>query len=232
MVLASTARAFVTHIMSTPVLGSALVSGFVATAGYLPTPLAAQATAQAAAISESPNYRLAGRFAPYKIEELIHSTSVEPNWIENSERFWYSWETGDGKRYYLVDPEVGTKTEIFDNDRIAAELTRITRDPWDGRHLPIRNIRFMDETTLQFDTSQEEDDDEAPVEPADFIPLIRRSLTAQVAIPAGAEITPAMIEVKRPGTGIGPAHMDEVVGARAARDIAADETLQWDAIAR
>ena len=160
MVLASTARAFVTHIMSTPVLGSALVSGFVATAGYLPTPLAAQATAQAAAISESPNYRLAGRFAPYKIEELIHSTSVEPNWIENSERFWYSWETGDGKRYYLVDPEVGTKTEIFDNDRIAAELTRITRDPWDGRHLPIRNIRFMDETTLQFDTSQDDDDEE------------------------------------------------------------------------
>ncbi len=74
--------------------------------------------------------------------------------------------------------------------------------------------------------------EKAPVEPADFIPLIRRSLTAQVAIPAGAEITSGMIEVKRPGTGIGPAHMDEVVGARAARDIAEDETLQWDAIQR
>ncbi len=41
-----------------------------------------------------------------------------------------------------------------------------------------------------------------------------------------------MLEVKRPGTGIGPAHMGEVIGASAARDIAEDETLQWEAIAR
>ena len=74
--------------------------------------------------------------------------------------------------------------------------------------------------------------EKAPVEPADFIPLIRRSITAQAAIPAGTEITAGMLEVKRPGTGIGPAHMGEVIGASAARDIAEDETLQWEAIAR
>ena len=28
------------------------------------------------------NYRLAGRFAPYRINELIYSTSVTPRWIE------------------------------------------------------------------------------------------------------------------------------------------------------
>ncbi len=123
-------------------------------------PLSGQATNQAAAGSESPNYRLAGRFAPYKIRELIHSTSVEPNWIENSERFWYSWESGNGKSYYLVDPQAGTKTEIFDNDRIAAELTRITLDPWDGKHLPIRKIKFIDENTLQFETSREEEEED------------------------------------------------------------------------
>ena len=158
--LPSSAPALLTHIMSTPLLGCVLVSGFVATASYGPAPLAGQATDQAAARSESPNYRLAGRFAPYKIRELIHSTSVEPNWIENSERFWYSWETGDGKSYYLVDPQAGTKTEIFDNDRIAAELTRITLDPWDGKHLPIRKIKFIDENTLQFETSREEEEEE------------------------------------------------------------------------
>ena len=158
--LTSLSRAFVTHVISTRVFYCALVSGLVATAGYLPAPLAAQATDQPAASAEAPNYRLAGRFAPYKIQELIHSTSVEPNWIENSERFWYSWESSDGKSYHLVDPQAGTKTEIFDNDRIAAELTRITLDPWDGRHLPIRNIRFIDENTLQFDTSEEEEENE------------------------------------------------------------------------
>ena len=125
--LNSLSRALVTHIMSTRVLGCALLSGFVAIAGHGSAPLAAQATDQAAASAESPNYRLAGRFAPYKIQELIHSTSVEPNWIENSERFWYSWETGDGKSYYLVDPEAGTKNDIFDSDRMMKRRRKTRR---------------------------------------------------------------------------------------------------------
>ena len=158
--LASSSPALLTRIISAPLLRRALLFGLIATASYAPAPLSGQATNQAAAGSESPNYRLAGRFAPYKIRELIHSTSVEPNWIENSERFWYSWESGNGKSYYLVDPQAGTKTEIFDNDRIAAELTRITLDPWDGKHLPIRKIKFIDENTLQFETSREEEEED------------------------------------------------------------------------
>ena len=39
-----------------------------------------------------------------------------------------------------------------------------------------------------------------------------------------------MIEIKRPGTGLPPAELDRVVGARAARDIAEDETLAWDMV--
>ena len=157
--LAPSSRTPFTRILFTPLLRGGLAFSLAATAGHLPAPLVAQTTDQAAA-AERPNYRLAGRFAPYKIQELIHSTSVEPNWIEDSDRFWYSWEAGDGKSYYLVDPQAGTKAEIFDNDRIASELTRITLDPWDGKHLPIQNIRFMDENTLQFDTSEEEDEEE------------------------------------------------------------------------
>jgi len=104
------------------------------------------------------NFPLASRFAPYRINRLLHSTSVTPRWINGGDRFWYEFETSAGRSYYIVDPARGTKRLIFDNDRIAAELTRITRDPWDGQHLPIRNIRFIDDNTLQFDveSSQEE----------------------------------------------------------------------------
>ena len=65
-----------------------------------------------------------------------------------------------------MDPVRGTKSQLFDNDRIAAELTRITLDPWDGQHLPIRNIRFIDANTLQFDveSSQDEDAEEEDVD--------------------------------------------------------------------
>ena len=104
------------------------------------------------------NYDLAGRFAPYKIDRLIYSTAVRPRWIDDgSDRFWYEWETSGGKIYYLVDPARGTKTAMFDNDRIAAELTRLTKDPWDGQHLPIRGITFIDADTLQFEVESSQD---------------------------------------------------------------------------
>ena len=115
----------------------------------------------------SANYDLAARFAPYKIQEMVHSTTVSPNWIEGSERFWYEWENSDGTFYNIVDPVRGTKSQLFDNDRIAAELTRITLDPWDGQHLPIRNIRFIDENTLQFDVESSQDEDAEEEEDVD-----------------------------------------------------------------
>ncbi len=106
----------------------------------------------------SANVQLAARFAPYKIRELVKSATVTPRWIRKTDRFWYEWETTEGKSFYLVDPARGTKRQIFDNDRIAAELTRLTQDPWDGQHLPIRNIRFISDNILQFEveSSQEE----------------------------------------------------------------------------
>ena len=103
------------------------------------------------------NYRLAGRFAPYKMRKLVYSTGVTPRWIKGSERFWYEWESAQGKRFMIVEPVAGTKKQLFDNDRIAAELTRITRDPWDGRHLPIRAIRFIDVNTLEFEVESSQD---------------------------------------------------------------------------
>jgi dipeptidyl-peptidase 4 len=105
------------------------------------------------------NYRLAARFAPYKIRKLVYSTGVTPRWIKGSDRFWYEWDSPEGKRYMVADPLPGaaTKRPLFDNDRIAAELTRITRDPWDGKHLPIRTIKFLDANTLQFEVESSQD---------------------------------------------------------------------------
>jgi len=105
------------------------------------------------------NYQLGARFAPYKIRSLVYSTSVSPSWIEGSEKFWYEWRTSDGTFYYIVDPTNGSKRQIFDNARIAAELTRITKDPWDAQHLPIRRIKFIDENTLQFEVESSQDEE-------------------------------------------------------------------------
>jgi dipeptidyl aminopeptidase/acylaminoacyl peptidase len=120
-------------------------------------PVAAQSGA-GNAVTEA-NYRLAARFAPYKMRRLAYSLTVDPRWIEGTERFWYEWETSAGKFYYLVDPVAGTRRQLFDNDRLAAELTRITKDPWDGQHLPVRRIRFVDANTLQFEVESSQDEE-------------------------------------------------------------------------
>ena len=109
--------------------------------------------------TEAANYPLASRFAPYKIQNLLHTTSVTPRWINGGDRFWYEFETAAGRSFYVVDPARATRRLIFDNDRIAAELTRITQDPWDGQNLPIRNIRFLDDNTLQFEVESSQDEE-------------------------------------------------------------------------
>jgi len=106
------------------------------------------------------NYQLAGRFAPYKIKKLMYSTSINPKWIEGTENFWYEWETSEGNTFYVVDPVRDKKEQIFDNDKIAAELTRVTLDPWDAQHLPIEKIKFIDPNTLQFEVKSSQDEEE------------------------------------------------------------------------
>lgn len=105
----------------------------------------------------SANYELAERFAPYKLEEMAYDLTVDPQWIEGREGFWYDYETAEGTRYWIVNPGAGTQRELFDRERLASELTRITKDPWDAKHLPIENIRFVDENTLQFDVTSSQE---------------------------------------------------------------------------
>jgi hypothetical protein len=43
------------------------------------------------------NYDLAARFAPEKVAKMVFDTSVEPRWLEKSDRFWYSYKTSVGR---------------------------------------------------------------------------------------------------------------------------------------
>lgn len=104
------------------------------------------------------NYNLAARFSPKKLEKLVFSTSVDPHWLKMSDRFWYVYETPNGKKWYIVDAPRGSKKELFNNDKLAAELTRIVKDPMDAQHLHIDSMRFVrDENWIQFEvrSSQE-----------------------------------------------------------------------------
>src|SRR5690606_13414409 len=86
------------------------------------------------------NYQLAARFSPDKLNRMIFSTTVNPHWLKHSERFWYTYETSDGKKWYIVDPVAKRKQPLFDNAKMAAMLTRVVRDPFDAQNIDIRSL--------------------------------------------------------------------------------------------
>lgn len=57
--------------------------------------------------------------------------------------------------------------------------------------------------------------------------LVRRSIVAASDLPAGTRLTPAMLTVKRPGTGLPPAALPSVIGRRLRRDIAKDTIVEF-----
>ncbi len=97
------------------------------------------------------NYAQAARFSPKRLQKIVYSTSVDPHWLQKSDRFWYQYETSEGKKWYIVDPAKALKKPLFDNIKIAALITGIIKDPFDAEHLPIENLKFTkDENTIQF----------------------------------------------------------------------------------
>lgn len=100
---------------------------------------------------QKPNYELAARFSSKKMSQMVKSTSIRANWFENSDRFWYSWTTGEGTRYYIVDPASGGKSEVFNMEKLAMQLTEIVRDPFDAQHLKLDKMELKDDKIFRFD---------------------------------------------------------------------------------
>jgi len=67
---------------------------------------------------------------------------------------------------------------------------------------------------------------------ADTRRVARKSLVAARALKAGERVAAGDLASKRPGTGISPAELPRVLGLRLTRDVAADEVIPWEALAK
>ena len=95
----------------------------------------------------TPNYALEARFLPASVNQLVFDLSVTPHWFTLSDKFWYSYRTTDGTKYYIVDPVKKSKTLLWDNAKVAAALSTLTNFPYDAQHLPIKRLRLVDKDT-------------------------------------------------------------------------------------
>lgn len=67
----------------------------------------------------------------------VFGTSVLPRFLEDSVRFWYTSSGRDDYRTtYVVDPARGTRTQLFDNARLAAALSLAADTILDPTKLP------------------------------------------------------------------------------------------------
>ncbi len=108
------------------------------------------------------NYALAERFSAKRVNNMVFSTRVQPRWFKEGDRFWYEWQSPKGTNYYIVDPVKGSKTEVFDLERLAMELTEIVKDPFDAQHIPITGLKLKDDKVFTFDIRSTQD---KPAEP-------------------------------------------------------------------
>lgn len=91
-----------------------------------------------------PNYKLAKKFSSSFLRKFVYDTSVRPQWIGDSERFWYSFRTSEGRRYWLVDAVAKTKVALFDHELLAGLISEACETPVDEFSLELRGLSFDD----------------------------------------------------------------------------------------
>ena len=109
------------------------------------------------AAGQEPNYELASRFTAKRVNQMVFSTRINPEWFRYSNKFWYSWKTSEGVKYYIVDPAAGTRKEVFDLERLAMQITEKVKDPFEAKHLPLRDLRLEEDKYFLFDVASTAD---------------------------------------------------------------------------
>jgi N-acetylneuraminate synthase len=118
----------------------------------------------------------------------------------------------------MLEVHVTLSREMFGPDVVASITTEELRQLVEG-------IRFIERMR-----SQPVDKDGSAQDTAPLRALFTRSLVAREALPAGAVLRREHLVIKKPGTGLSPDRLPEVIGRRLIRPVRADQVLGPDDI--
>jgi dipeptidyl aminopeptidase/acylaminoacyl peptidase len=93
------------------------------------------------------DFRAAEKFRSDNLASYVGDLSVNANWIEESDFFWYSFKTSSGKNFWYVNAATRTKTPLFDSRFLAAEMRKLTNRPYNELDLPLRDLKFEKKST-------------------------------------------------------------------------------------
>src|SRR5215469_6935934 len=82
---------------------------------------------------------------------LTKDVADPPRWIGNSEKFVYRKTVPGGFTFVVMDARTGEKRAAFDQERLAAALTKSSGAQYTALRLPFAEVDFSaDETMLSF----------------------------------------------------------------------------------
>jgi N,N'-diacetyllegionaminate synthase len=118
----------------------------------------------------------------------------------------------------MLEVHVALSREMFGPDVIASVTTQELQQLVNG-------IRFIERIR-----AHPLDKDASAQETAPLRKLFTRSLVANANLPAGTVIAREHVAIKKPGTGLPPDRLDDIIGRRLARPVTADQVLAADDI--
>ena len=98
------------------------------------------------------NYQLAEKFRLLEQNPIAkYSTEVRPRFINDTDCFYYSFTTREGKKYYYVNPKKKEKCLLFDTDELLSKIAVYTKKAYSSAD-PHLSFTFMeDNETIRID---------------------------------------------------------------------------------
>lgn len=105
-----------------------------------------------AGAQQKANYQLAEKFRLLEQNPIAkYSTEVRPTFINDTDCFYYSFTTREGKKYYYVNPKKKEKRLLFDTEELLSKIAVHTKKAYSSVD-PYLSFTFMkDNETIRID---------------------------------------------------------------------------------
>ena len=105
-----------------------------------------------AGAQQKANYQLAEKFRLLEQNPIDkYSTEVRPTFINDTDCFYYSFTTREGKKYYYVNPKKKEKRLLFYTDELLSKIAVYTKKAYSSADLHLSFTFMKDNETIRID---------------------------------------------------------------------------------
>lgn len=90
-------------------------------------------------------YKRAETYLPWNAYFMAFQAQIQPNWIADSDQFWFFNLTPTGYEFLLVDCQKGTVAPAFDHDRMAKAFSFLLQMNFPATQLPFASFAYTDD---------------------------------------------------------------------------------------